>query len=167
MSSRLHIYSVLLAICVMPMLCACHTVDENRIPVSPVRIVFSTQSQWEIYGVSGALQYRQFIKKEGLPQNFPYTSLSYTGFGGVLLVSDIHGNPVAYDMACPVERSATVKIAVDSEANNAYCPKCGSIFDIFTNYGHPLSGAAAREGYGLQRYIVTGGMQGEYMTVTR
>lgn len=145
----------------------CRTVDDERIPVSPVRIAFQTQAQWEIYGVSGALETRRFIKSERQPSNFPYTSMTYTGFGGVLLAGDIHGNPVAYDLACPVERSASVRIIVDTEANNAYCPKCGSVYDIFTNYGHPLSGKAAQEGYGLQRYIVAGGMQGEYMTVSR
>lgn len=145
----------------------CHTVDDNRITVSPVKIAFQTQSQWELYGVSGALDTRRFIKQERLPANFPYTSLTYTGLGGVLLAGDIHGNPIAYDLACPVERSASIRIIVDTEANNAYCPKCGSVYDIFTNYGHPLSGKAAQEGYGLQRYIVAGGMQGEYMTVSR
>ncbi len=158
---------VLMAIGAMMLWNGCQTVDDDRIPSSPVRIAFQTQSQWELYGVSGALDSKIFIKQDRIPNNFPYTSLTYTGFGGVLLVGDIHGNPVAYDLACPVERSASVRITVDHEANNAYCPKCGSVYDIYTNYGHPLSGQAARDGYGLQRYIVSGGMQGEYMTISR
>lgn len=145
----------------------CRTMDDDRIPSAPVRITFQTQSQWEVYGVRGALDSRSFIKQDNVPANFPYTSLMYTGYGGVLLCGDIHGNAVAYDLSCPVERSATVRIKVDNDANNAYCPKCGSVYDIYTNYGHPLSGKAAQEGYGLQRYIVAGGMQGEYMTIRR
>ena len=160
-------YCILAAISATVTLCGCHTVDDDRIPSSPIRIAFQTQSQWEIYGVNGALETRRFIKSEREPSNFPYTSLTYTGFGGVLLAGDIHGNPVGYDLACPVEQSPTVRIVVDTKANNAYCPKCGSVYDIFTNYGHPISGKAAQEGYGLQRYVVTGGMQGEYMTISR
>ena len=29
--------------------------------------------------------------------------MTYTGFGGILLVTDMSGSPLAYDLACPVE----------------------------------------------------------------
>lgn len=151
------------------MLTACDSVDSNRIPAMPVNIVFQTVGSWDYYGVSGALDTRRFIRtsKEQVPANFPYTVSTYTGFGGVLLCGDLYGNPVAYDLACPVECRADVRIQVDHDLNVAYCPTCGSTYAIFDNYGAPLSGLAAERGYGLQRYHVRGGTGSVYRVITR
>lgn len=156
----------LLFLIAMVTLAGCDTVNDDRIPYSPVRIPFSTQPMWETYGVSGALDYQRFILSDGIPANYPYTSLSYTGFGGVLLCGDIHGNPVAFDLACPVERNKEVRIIVDMDAANAYCPKCQSVYDVFSNFGVPLSGEAARLGYGLRRYNIGPGLNGEYRVIS-
>ena len=146
---------------------ACHTIDDDRIPYAPVRIAFNTQADWEVYGVTGALDSQRFIKYENTlyPPNFPFTELTYTGFGGVLLCGDIHGNPVAYDLSCPVERSRTVRVVVDTQKMNAYCPDCHSEYGVFDNNGAPLSGKALSNNYGLRRYSVTRGMQGEYRVI--
>ena len=146
-------------------LSACHTLDDDRVPFAPVRIPFSTQAMWEIYGVSGALDVKSFILSEGIPSNFPYTSLTYTGFGGVLLCCDIHGIALAYDLACPVERNRNVKVEVDVTKASAYCPHCGSVYDIFSNQGAPIDGEAARLGYGMKRYTVNSGANGEYKVI--
>lgn len=134
---------------------ACHSVDDDRIPYAPVNIPFNTPAMWETCGVTAALQHRSFQRDRGIPSNYPYTSLTYTGFGGVLLCGDIMGNPVAYDLSCPVERNRTVLIIVDEESANAYCPRCGSVYDIFSNFGVPLAGVAAQKGYALRRYSAT------------
>lgn len=149
------------------MVAGCHHIDDDRIPVMPVYIPFSSVGVWDLYGVSGAGQYRYFIKSEGKPSNYPYTVTSATGFGGVLLMSDIHSQPVAYDLACPVECKATTRIAVDSDELIARCPVCGSTYDVITNYGYPLSGPAAERGYGLQRYNVSLATGTTYMVITR
>lgn len=149
------------------MVAGCHHIDDDRIPVMPVYIPFSSVGVWDLYGVSGAGQYRYFIKSEGKPSNYPYTATSATGFGGVLLMSDIHSQPVAYDLACPVECKATTRIAVDSDELIARCPVCGSTYDVITNYGYPLSGPAAERGYGLQRYNVSLATGTTYMVITR
>ena len=146
------------------LLCGCDKLDDERIPPAPA---FPTVAEWQIYGTPGATDHKRFIKEEKAPANFPWTALTETGFGGVLLCGDIHGAPVAYDLACPVEIRRDVRIVVDPEAMNAYCPRCHSVYDIFTNYGHPLSGPAAEDGYGLQKYYVGAGAAGEYMVVTR
>lgn len=148
------------------LLVACHRVDNTRIPPAPVRIEFFNVGMWNAYGVGGALLHRIFIKESGLPVGFPYTALTYTGFGGVLLAGDVNGTPVAYDLSCPVECKSDVRIAVIDDSY-AECPRCHSTYDIFTNYGHPLSGEAARKGYGLTVYRVVPGSQGEYMLVLR
>lgn len=143
---------------------SCHKVDNTRIPPAPVRIEFANVGMWNTYGVGGALDYRIFIKESRLPSGFPYTALTYTGFGGVLLACDVNGTPVAYDLACPVECKSSVRINIIDDAY-AECPVCHSTYEVFTNHGHPLSGLAAERGYGLTVYSVVPGSQGEYMLV--
>ena len=151
----------------LTVICACHSVDDDRLPPAPVRLSFNTVAEWNLYGNPAALQYKMFIKEQRLPANYNYTAISETGFGGILLVGDAFGMPLAYDLACPVERRKEIRIKVDTEKNEAYCPNCGSRYDIFANYGSPLSGKAAEQGYGLQKYHVGAGAAGEYMVITR
>lgn len=135
---------------------SCESVDDNRIPYAPVNIRFSTEGDWQIYGVASALDTRRFIKSEHIPSNFPYTDLSQTGFGGVLLVGDYEGVPHAFDLSCPVECKQTVRIFVDDEEMRGECPQCHSTYDIF-RFGAPLSGEAAEKGYALRRYNISSG----------
>ena len=94
----------------------CNKVDNRRIPFASVRIALDNDGLWSTYGVSGFGDYRRFIKSERVPANFTYTALTYTGYGGVLLVSgkqatgDGYGYPLAYDLACPVEARQTVRL---------------------------------------------------------
>lgn len=148
---------------------SCHKIDDDRIPPVPVYISFNSVGMWDIYGVAGATDYRYFILTPTTrePANFPYTALSQTGFGGILLVSDILGDPQAYDLACPVEVRQNVRVTVDTEKNIARCPVCHSEYDIYSNYGTPLSGPAASNGYGLQRYHVGRASGADYMLISR
>lgn len=84
-----------------------------------------------------------------------------------MLVGSAEGAPVAYDLACPYEAKSSVRITFDSDQMKARCQTCGSVYEILTNYGYPISGPSAEEGYALQRYYVGPGPQGEYMAVTR
>ncbi|MDE5837828.1 MAG: hypothetical protein K2H39_02115 [Paramuribaculum sp.] len=148
-------------------LSACDSVDDHRIPAMPVRIDFPTVGDWQRYGVAAALDYRSFIKSERVPQGFPYSDVSATGFGGVLLVCSFDNEPLAYDLSCPVEVSPSVRVAVDSENNLARCFKCGSTYDVYRT-GAPLSGPASERGYALTRYNVSRGSEAlQYMIVTR
>lgn len=141
---------------------ACDSIDDERIPPSAVHIEFKNIGEWNTYGVAAAPDYRTFIKSKGIPADFPYTSLSYTGFGGVLLVCDIHNTPKAFDLACPVERKNDVRVTVDTENLWAKCPKCGSTYDIYSLDGYPLSGEALNRKYGLQQYSVRPNNYGGY-----
>lgn len=147
-------------------LSACESIDDERIPPSAVRLEFVSIGEWNTYGVAAAPDYRMFIKSKNIPDNYPYTSLSYTGFGGILLVSDVHNTPKAFDLACPVERKNDVRVTVDTENLYAKCPKCGSTYDIYSLDGYPLSGKAADNKYGLQQYTVTPNNNGGY-TISR
>ena len=135
---------------------SCKTIDDDRIPPVAVNIVFTTDGVWDRYGVSGAKTHRNFIRTSNIkePSDFPFTANTFTGYGGVLLVGDMFGEAVAYDLACPYEVKPDVRIVVDNDAADAYCPVCGSTYDIFMGNGHPTSGPAADRGYGLTRYRV-------------
>ncbi|MDE5567653.1 MAG: hypothetical protein K2J12_04335 [Muribaculaceae bacterium] len=143
----------------------CERLDDQRIPPAPVNIAFPTVGDWNVLGVGGALDYRRFIKEELIPADYHYSAISATGFGGVLLVCDVNGNPVAYDLSCPVECKRDVRIFVNTDELVGECPKCHSTYDIFTLGGHPLSGQAAKDGFGLRRYNVGPG-RGDYMLVS-
>lgn len=145
---------------------ACHHLDDDRIPPTAVSLTFYSMAEWNTYGVGGALQWRRFIKEDRVPANYPYTALSNTGFGGVLLVADAFGTPLAYDLACPFECRRNVRVAIDPETMLAECPQCHSTYDVFSLYGHPTSGPAADRGYGMRRFYVGPGRTGEYMTVS-
>jgi len=144
---------------------SCHHVDNHRLPVGYVNLTFATQGVWEIYGVSGAGLYKTYIREERIPADFPYTALSSTGVGGILLCTTYLGEPVAYDLACPVECSAKVRVYIN-EDNEAECPKCHSRYDVFEQLGRPVSGRAAENGWGMQVYRVGPGSQNEYMVVS-
>lgn len=144
---------------------ACQSLDDDRIPPCPVNLAFTTQANWNIYGVTGAMDYKKFIRDQRIPSNFPYAANSYTGFAGILLVANTLGEPMAYDLACPVERMSSVRIDVDPKSFLAECPQCHSKYDVFSLPGHPVSGPAADKGYGLKVYHVGPG-QIDYMLVS-
>lgn len=138
----------------------CTTIDSSRIPSYVVYIKLNTAALWQIYGVSGVGDYTVFNKEKKLPSNYSYTATTYTGFGGVLLMcgysssTQTYGAPVAYDMACPVECSKDVVVSYDSNTFEAYCPKCGSHYNVLEGDGAAVSGTAAEKNYGLTRYTV-------------
>lgn len=146
-------------------LAGCHHIDSKRLPVARVNIVFWTQADWVTYGVAGAAAHKRFIKELREPAGFPYTAATYTGFGGVLLCTGYNGEPLAYDLACPVECKSTTRVFINSDLL-AECPDCHSKYDVFGLRGGPVSGPAARDGFGLQIYHVGAGLQGEYLIVS-
>lgn len=161
----MRIIRLILMFVAVAMTTGCHHLDDDRIPPYPVNITFHSVADWNFYGVGGAMDYRYFILSDRVPSGFPYAASSATGFGGVLLVCDVNGTPLAYDMACPVECRNTVRVRIDDESLTAQCPVCHSTYDIFNLGGHPLSGIAAERGYGLRRYVVSPGLSSVYMVI--
>lgn len=151
---------LLIAVIACTML-SCETVNDDRVPPVNVNIIFPTIGDWELYGVSGAGSAQLFIASERLPAGFPYKGLEGTGYGGVLLIADPMGTPLAFDLACPECIPAVKRISVDQSEQLAgvyRCNSCGSTYDVFS-YGTPRSGPALKSKYGLQRYrvAITGG----------
>lgn len=138
----------------------CKGVDDDRIPNVPVQINLGDMGLWNTYGVSGIGQYRYFILGYGLrePAGYPYSAGSVTGYGGVLLIGGMNplttetNVPLAYDLACPVERDPQVRVVIDSQSLEAVCPQCGSHYDVIMAGGSPLSGPALERRFGLRRY---------------
>lgn len=142
----------------------CDHIDDTRIPAVPVSLTFRGQHTWDIYGVHGALDSRRFIKELHEPAGFYYVVSDCTGFGGLLLVCDVYGAPVVYDLSCPVEQKRDVRIFINDK-NVAECPICHSTYAVFENFGMPLSGRAAEFHWGLTRYRI--GTNGVDWTITR
>lgn len=154
-------------------LAACGSDTPSRFPAMPVAINLADPGLWNAYGVSALGQNRSFIKAQRQPSGFAYTDATYTGFGGVLLICGIDGLtgqtsvPLAYDLSCPVECKADVRVAVDPATFDAICPKCGSHYNVYDAAGATVSGQAAAEGIrGLQRYTCRPSSTGGY-TITQ
>lgn len=157
----------------LSLLSSCNQVDDDRIPSLPVYINLSGAGLWNSYGVSGVGVSRRFINYQGeqSPDGFPYNANTYVGFGGVLLIGGIDpftsepNVPLAYDLSCPVERSQTVRVSVNSENLEAVCPVCGSHYNVVTAGGSPVSGPAltGKYKYGLRRYSCDPGQGGGYI----
>lgn len=160
-------------------LSGCHSVEINdsRIPAMPVYVPFTTLSDWETYGVGGAdavgsaLQSRIFNRDERIPASYFYPDYSYTGYGGLLLVGDVHSIPHCYDLSCPVERQRDIRVAIDRQTNLAQCPRCHSTYDVFGVEGfppgYPVDGIARDQGYSLRIYSVIFGSDGRYALLSR
>jgi len=99
---------------------------------------------------------------EDMKLTAPYEYVSFTtprkasdrlGYGGVLVASGIGNSGVvlyAYDLACPVEATKTVRVVPD---NTGYCtcPKCGTKYNVAYGTGAPVSGGGK---YFLRSYTV-------------
>ena len=165
----LHVFGACLILCLLIPCQSCQTVDDNRIPNMPVNISIGDIGMWNTYGVSGFGNNRNFILTSSgtrIPADFPFTTTSATGFGGVLLIEGLDtytssvSVPLAYDLACPVERQPDVRVRVNPETYYAECPVCESVYDVTMGAGGPVKGIAATGNYkyGLKQYraIATG-----------
>lgn len=154
-------------------LSGCHDADDDALPNYPVGIDLGNAGLWNVYGVAGFGLYTEFILGSGIrvPEGFPYTETSRTGFGGVLLIGGMDpytGNtnvPLAYDLACPVEKRADVRVGIDEATTVAVCPVCGSSYDVTMAGGAPLSGPAAKnkKKVALTRYQCLPTVNGGYL----
>lgn len=150
---------------------SCEDIDYNRIPNYAVNISL-TLGEWNIYGVSGFGSSNNFILNNNgtpLPVGFPYKYNSRTGFGGVLLIegmdpySSLTAVPLAYDLACPVERKANIRVQIDPDTYVAFCSECKSTYDVTMQGGAAISGPASiGKKYPLRSYSVEPNSTGGY-----
>lgn len=165
------IFDIMASLLMAVTLCSCNTVDDDRLPSMPVVINLSTPDLWSTYGVAGYGEYRIFIRSLGEPRNFPYVSNSATGYGGVLLISGFNpytleaAVPLAYDLACPVERDPNVRVRMQTgdALPFAVCPECGSHYDVTEAGGTATEGPAKQRKLGMTRYECYQTSYGGYM----
>lgn len=137
---------------------------DEQIESSPVYLTFS-QAEWMKFGVISIGTNRYFNKSQSLPANFTYKENFATGFGGILLVGGVGGEPYAYDASCPNEGDASVVISIDRNSFEAVCPKCNSHFDVINGTGVSVSGPASEKHYVLKQYKSIKNADGGY-TIT-
>ena len=154
-----------LAAAIMLLSSSCGEVNDERIPAMSVNVELSNPGYWDIYGVHGLGQSRTFIKADRIPADFPFTAMTFTGFGGILLVTDLTNSPLAYDRSCPVEVSPTVRVRFNPDNLEARCPQCGSVYNVCEYQGSAVSGVAYDRKYGLRRYRVLPAATGGYNIV--
>lgn len=154
-------------------LASCGSDSPGHFPAMPVAINLADPGLWNTYGVFALGQTRSFIKAQRQPSGFAYTDATYTGLGGVLLICGIDGLtgqtgvPLAYDLSCPVECNADVRVAVDPDSFEAICHKCGSHYNVYEAGGASVSGKAVEEKIsGLRRYSCRPSSMGGY-TITQ
>lgn len=167
--------AILMLIPAMVPLQGCRSIDTERIPNMLVYVALNDPGLWNTYGVSGFGSHRNFIYQPSTgksePTGFFYKEGSGTGFGGVLLIEgmDPYNNlgayPLAYDLACPVERQADIRVVVSNEDYVAVCPQCKSVYDVTMAAGAPISGEAAtgKYKYALKSYRVVPSGNGGYI----
>lgn len=162
---NLKLFSLVISAIVCTLLSGCNTNDDDRIPNMAVSINLSDAGLWNRFGVSGFGIPQYFIKNLQQPAGFSYLDRSRTGYGGVLLINgfDYRINevaPLAYDLACPVERDANIRVTVDPDTFEAICQECGSTYDVTMGAGAPISGQAASDHYALRQYNCVANGQG-------
>lgn len=157
-------------------LSGCESLDNERIPNMAVNINIGDAGLWNTYGVAGFGSNRNFIYTSSggsVPTGFPYKYGSATGFGGVLLIegmdpfSTVTAVPLAYDLACPVERQPNIRVKIDPDTYVAVCPECNSSYDVTMQRGAPIGGIAltGKYKYGLKTYnCLPTGSGGYYIT---
>lgn len=137
---------------------------DEQIEPSPVYLTFS-QAEWMKFGVISIGTNRYFNKSQSLPANFTYKENFATGFGGILLVGGVGGEPYAYDASCPNEGDASVVVSVDRNTFEAVCSKCKSHYEVINGTGVSVSGPPSEKHYVLKRYKSIKNADGGY-TIT-
>ena len=132
---------------------SCDKINNESLPNYPVRIDLGEYGKWNTYGVHSLGEYRIFNREKNIPANFPYNVNTFTGYGGVLLMMGAE-EPLAYDLACPVESSHDIILSIDNENLDAVCPKCGSHYNPLTGAGGPVRGVAINNKVGMRQYRV-------------
>lgn len=94
----------------------------------------------------------------------------YLGYGGILVVcgfgSDRPYEYYAYDLACPHEADAKIKVTPNGEGQ-AICNTCGSVYDIVNGFGNPIGDSPAKEPLKRYKTYLDSKPFGEYLIITR
>lgn len=107
----------------------------SSIPNYPVYLELNLTASYPTFK-DNPYQYLTFTKAR-----FDYEAV---GFGGILVFCGLgnqssHFEYFAFDMACPHEAQADVKVKPNDQGQ-ATCEKCGTVYDISFGIGNPIKG---------------------------
>lgn len=131
---------------------ACDDTYISSIPDYPVYLELNLVTTYPIFRNSSN-KYITFLK--------PVTAIERIGYGGILVYTGFDGTYYAFDMSCPYEHQATVRV-YPNDIGQVVCEKCGSVYDIGYGIGNPSSGKAKEV---LKRYKAT--YSGDVLYITR
>ena len=115
----------------------------SSIPDFPVYLELNLTSTYPTFRNS---YNKSIIFIKGITPNIPTNR--YTGFGGILVYTDLNGEYCAFDMSCPYEAKQNIRV-YPNDLGQTVCEGCGSVFDIGSRSGYPISGKAKEA---LKRY---------------
>jgi nitrite reductase/ring-hydroxylating ferredoxin subunit len=147
----------LLALCLLACFAvACDDETVNNIYTSPVD--FALDLRYEDASLNNPYTVKEFKKGRYEGERI--------GYGGLLVICTSttgvnQANLYAYDLACPVEKSSSIKVAFDQPSLKAKCPKCGAVYTIDNGFGTPDSVSSVA----LQNYKVLSLGNGKYRVV--
>ena len=120
--------SLLILFCAL----SCSKTEHSYFPSYPVYLELDLT--FEDKDLNGVMAYKEYIlgKTSGLG------ATERTGLGGILVYHSVDGYH-AYDLACPNETQASVRVEMDDDA----------IYNVFEGYGSLVEGPATR---GLKQY---------------
>ena len=137
---------------------ACEGPYISPIPDYPVSVSLNLTANYPTFKNS-VNQYLSFTK--------PVTVTDRIGFGGLLVCTgvmmDDYGNSYyyAYDLACPHEADATIRVEpLSDRLGEVKCPECGTVYNAGYGFGEPLSGPSKHP---LKRYQTS--LQGDVLVV--
>lgn len=141
------IIKIILLSLLIPILWACGEEEEvNVLPSEPVYFEFNLRID-NVLLTSG--NYKEYVKG-----SYPTLVGQYLGYGGLLVVRSLIDEEIpfkAYDLSCPYEKMANVRVKASSDKGIvATCEKCGRVYDLL-NDGRISSESSTLH---LQRYRV-------------
>ncbi|MDD4993482.1 MAG: hypothetical protein PHR83_14745 [Paludibacter sp.] len=91
----------------------------------------------------------------------PIIETDRVGYGGILVYTGFDGQYYAFDMSCPYEHKAKIKVH-PNDIGQAICDSCKSVYDIGYGIGNPSSGKSKEV---LRRYKAN--LSGDILSITR
>ncbi len=127
---------------------SCEDPNQSRIPYTPVRLDLNLTAQYPTFtNVYDTLVFTA--------PRFGYVGQDYIGYGGILVTVGIGNNGsqyYAYDLCCPYEVDAKIRVYPDPTGRYAVCKVCGSEFYIADGWGRVSKGPSK---WSLKRYTAS------------
>jgi hypothetical protein len=143
---------VLSSLLISFLLVSCDDTYISSIPDFPVWLQLNLTSTYPTFRNS----YNKSLTFEN-----PIIETDRVGYGGILVYTGFDGQYYAFDMSCPYEHKAKIKVR-PNELGQAICDSCKSVYDIGYGIGNPSSGKSKEV---LRRYKAN--LSGDILSIAR